>query len=185
MSEFHYSIKHQPERLHGNADGLSRCSEAPCHQCKNIEKRDGGPTMQEVCSQPNTHTLEQVQERLVETRGATADRVCTRQTEVDKELIEMQCSLPRPVSTMYKLVQYGGSLTKNELQSADWELKQWHERKDALRIRADGVMVIYLETPGCQQEVIACPSALWQKVIWDTHQMAHAGIAKMTAGSRL
>ena len=88
--------------------------------------------MQEVRSQLNTHTLEYVQGQLVETRGTTADRVCTRQTGVDKELVEMQSSLPGFVSTMYKLVQDGGSLMETKLQLAAWELKQWHERKDVL-----------------------------------------------------
>ena len=185
LSEFHYSIEHRPGRLHGNADGLSRRAGTPCRQCLNIEQRDGGPTMAEVQAQFKDQTLECIQGRLVEIQGTAAVRISTRAAEGDQELVEMQSVLPGPVSTMYKVVQSGGSLSEAELQQADWELKQWHERKEALRIRADGVMVVHLGTPGRQREVVACPSALRQKVIWDTHQIAHQGIVKTTARIRL
>ena len=92
--------------------------------------------MAEVQAQLNGKTLECVQGRLVETQSASA-RICTRKAEADKVLVEMQSALPGPVATMYKLVQSGGNLSEAVLQQADWELKQWHERKEASRIRAD------------------------------------------------
>ena len=38
---------------------------------------------------------------------------------------------------------------------------------------------------GRTRKAIVCPQALRKKVIWDTHRLAHAGIAKTTAGVRL
>ena len=119
----------------------------------------------EVKAQLKDQTLECVQGQLVKIEGMAAARICTKAAEGNQELVEMQSVLPGPVSTMYKIVQSGGSLSEAELQQADWELKQWHERKGALRIRADGVMVIHLGAPKKQREVVACPSALRQKVI--------------------
>ena len=41
LSEFDFTIEHRAGAKHGNADGLSRCSD--CKQCSRIEERDGGP----------------------------------------------------------------------------------------------------------------------------------------------
>ena len=46
LSEIHYTIEHLPGRLSGNVDGLSRKVDT----CLNIERRDGGATITEVCS---------------------------------------------------------------------------------------------------------------------------------------
>jgi len=43
LAKFSYWIEHRPGRKHGNADGLSRRPDEGCKQCRNIERRDGGP----------------------------------------------------------------------------------------------------------------------------------------------
>ena len=48
LAEFTYQIQHRQGTKHGNANGLSRQQCADCQKCKSIEKRDGGPTRQEV-----------------------------------------------------------------------------------------------------------------------------------------
>ena len=85
--------------------------------------------MAEVRAQFTDQVIEHVQGRLVETQSTRAVRICTQTAGVDRELVEMQSVLPGALSTMYRLVQSGGSLQITELQQADWELKQWHERR--------------------------------------------------------
>ena len=70
------------------------------------------------------------------------------------------------MSTVYEILQNGRSFTEAELQQSDWELEPRHERKDALRIGADEVMVVNLDTPGRQREMAVCPSTLRQKAVW-------------------
>ena len=61
MAEFQYTIEHRAGPRHGNADGLSRqcCSE--CRQCKRIERRDGGPSREELCQESEQGQDESVQ----------------------------------------------------------------------------------------------------------------------------
>ena len=82
----------------------------PRKQCQNIERKDGGPTMTEVQAQLKDRTLEYVQEWLVEAPCTAAVRIYTKAAEGNQELVEMQSILPGRVSTIYKLVQGGGSL---------------------------------------------------------------------------
>ena len=85
--------------------------------------------MAQVQAKLSNQTVEYVHGRLVETQSTTTDHICTKTAEVDKELVEMQSVLPGPVSTMYKLVQSGGSLSEAELQQAEWELKNGMRRR--------------------------------------------------------
>ena len=48
LSEFKYTLHHRAGTWHGNADGLSRRPCGDCKQCQRIEKRDGGPTWEEL-----------------------------------------------------------------------------------------------------------------------------------------
>ena len=48
LAEFSYILEHRAGLKHGNADGLSRQSCEDCRQCELIERRDGGPTRQEL-----------------------------------------------------------------------------------------------------------------------------------------
>jgi len=48
LVEFFYWIEHRPGKKHGNADGLSRRPDEGCKQCRNIERRDGGPPRSEL-----------------------------------------------------------------------------------------------------------------------------------------
>lgn len=49
LSEFKFQIIHRAGKKHGNADGLSRRTCTDCNQCARIAKRDGGPSMEEIC----------------------------------------------------------------------------------------------------------------------------------------
>ena len=48
LAEFKYTIEHRAGPRHGNADGLSRQGCSDCRQCQRIEKRDGGPSREEL-----------------------------------------------------------------------------------------------------------------------------------------
>jgi hypothetical protein len=48
LSEYSFVLKHRAGVKHGNADGLSRQSCTNCKQCDRIERRDGGPSRQEI-----------------------------------------------------------------------------------------------------------------------------------------
>ena len=49
LAEFQYKLEHRSGVKHGNADGLSRrvCDDT-CRQCELIERRDGGPSHQQL-----------------------------------------------------------------------------------------------------------------------------------------
>ena len=48
LAEFSYTLEHRAGVRHGNADGLSKQACEDCRQCELIERRDGGPTHQEL-----------------------------------------------------------------------------------------------------------------------------------------
>ena len=48
LAEFQYTLEHRAGVKHGNADGLSRRGCGDCRQCDLIERRDGGPSRQEL-----------------------------------------------------------------------------------------------------------------------------------------
>ena len=49
LAEFSYTIEHRAGRYHSNADGLSRRGcEKKCKQCARIERRDSGPSKEDL-----------------------------------------------------------------------------------------------------------------------------------------
>ena len=48
LAEFQFKLEHRAGAKHGNADGLSHCTN--CSQCTSIENRDGGPTRDELAA---------------------------------------------------------------------------------------------------------------------------------------
>lgn len=52
LSEFKNVLEHRAGQKHGNTDRLSRKTCEDCQQCRHIEKRDGGPTRQELELEP-------------------------------------------------------------------------------------------------------------------------------------
>ena len=75
--------------------------------------------MEKVCSLLSTQTVENVQGKLVETvqKLTAADRVCTQQGDIDKELVEMQSVTPGPTSTVNKWVEWSKTIKKRSLVS--------------------------------------------------------------------
>ena len=48
LAEFRYTLHHRAGTKHGNADGLSQGPCGDCKQCQHLERRDGGPTWDEL-----------------------------------------------------------------------------------------------------------------------------------------
>ena len=77
LSEFSYQLEHRSGTKHGNADGLSRrpaCQD--CKQCERIERKDGGPTHDQV---------EKLLEEASDQAGCPA-----KQVDANKELVTLQ-----------------------------------------------------------------------------------------------
>ena len=90
LSEFQYKLQHRPGTKHGNADGLS-CQCEDCRQCAAIEKRDGGPTRQEIIRLVHLPTLH-TEAKLVEDQGKRRDH------SVAKAYALLQAGPPIPSS---------------------------------------------------------------------------------------
>ena len=121
LSEFKYTLHHRAGARHGNADGLSRRPCGDCKQCQRIEKRDGGPTWEELVletvePEDQTHDLPsagsgEAREIMFEARPVQeAARDTTR-------LAREQAEGNGAVATIYKAMQTGKELTREQLEA--------------------------------------------------------------------
>ena len=167
MSAFSYDLEHRAGKLHGNADGLSRQTAClDCKQCAAIEQRDGGPSRAEI-----------------EAELQATDQVVKVQAQ--DPVAKDQSTGGHAVARIYASVQTGEPLTAEELQLGGTELKRLYARKDALRIRPDGVMEIRLIINQKVRWCVVCPYAIRKTVIWETHGLAHAGMNRTVARLQL
>ena len=130
---------------HGNADGLSRQSCEDCRQCELIERRDGGPTRQELdlsTDETLSSALKAAEEGNHTPSHASqiVDKIVTRTTKSDAELAQEQASGAGPVAVIYQALQNGVEITDEQLESGSAELKKLHKIRDSLRVRPDGVL---------------------------------------------
>ena len=181
LSEFTYRIEHRPGKKHSNADGMSRRPNDPCKQCLNIEKRDGGPSRQEVEAQFQEPVVYSWEQGKLKESKAPADvgnrRTSPTLTHNTGQLRDLQANGPGVVTEMYQAKQSGRKPTENEVQLKDAEFKHLWNRWEALSIDPDGLLEISLagDTRNGSRKRVICPVSLRREVIWDTHRQAHAG----------
>ena len=136
LSPFSYQLEHRAGKLHGNADGLSRRTPClDCTQCAAIEKRDGGPSRAEIEAE-----LQQI-----------------REIQAKDPVARDQATGEHPVAKIYRTLQTGEPLSAEELQLGGVELKRLYARKEALRIRTDGVLEIRLVLNEKVRWCVVCP----------------------------
>ena len=214
LSEFDYSIEHRAGTKHGNADGLSRRPHLDCKQCFNIEKRDGGPTMEEVMNQldsqpcPGPSSTQKSPPCTVETQpqhqmkvvkdlpSPMASRsqpnpveqvqpVFTRQKQSTRDLLEMQAEIPGTIAEIYQVVKNQTEMTREQVQMRSREFQTLYNQRDAMTLSGEGILEIALSINHRTKKVLVCPQAMRHKIVWDTHRLAHAGIMKTLARIRL
>ena len=167
MSDFSYELKHRTGKRHGNADGLSRQTPClDCKQCAAIEQRDGGPSRAEI-----------------EAELRAADQVVKVQAQ--DPVAKDQATGRHAVAQIYATVQTGEPLMPEELQLGGKELKRLHARREALRIRPDGILQICLVVNQKARWCVICPPSIRKTVIWEMHGLAHAGMNRTMARVQL
>ena len=67
-------------------------------------------------------------------------------------------------------------MTPEKLQLGGTELKRLHARREALRIRPDGILEIHLVVNQKARWCVIWPPSIHKTVIWETHGLAYAGI---------
>ena len=122
--------------LRGNADGLSRQSCEDCKQCELIEKRDGGPTRQELGLSVDETLLSAL--KVAEESGSPKEypsskfhKIVTRATGSDAELAKEQASGTGPVHYDQAL-QNEIEVTAEKLDSGCAEPREHKENNDCM-----------------------------------------------------
>ena len=69
-------------------------------------------------------------------------------------------------------------ITEQTLQLGDPELRILHNQMTAMRIRTENLMEIWVVINDQPRWCIVCPRPNRNNVIWETHQVAQAGIQK-------
>ena len=185
LAEFNYTLEHRAGVKHGNADGLSRQSCEDCKQCGLIERRDGGPTRQELdqCDdEPFSSALKGAEEsgRTKEHLLTEINKIMTRTAGSDTELAKEQASGTGPVAIIYKALQDEVEVTSEQLDSGSAELKRLNKMRGSLRLRPDGVLEARVAPQGKSRWCAICPPSLRGHMVWTTHALAHSGVVRTT-----
>ena len=121
LSPFNYQLKHQAEKMHRNADGLSwQTTCLDCKQCAAIEKQDRRPSRPEIKTK-----LQKVGE-------VQAKDSVVRDQKIGGHL----------VATVYGSLQAGESFSLEELHLSETEFQRLYAKRGAFRIWTVGVMEI-------------------------------------------
>ena len=161
LAEFEFVLEHRPGTKHGNADGLSRCTDCP--QCVRIESRDGGPSHAEL----QTETQPQV--------GAISLK-----SQVDQaELEQLQDTPNTPIAIIKETLMTGVAPDPRVVETSDAELARFISLLPRMEVRA-GILKIRGQDSDKDSWTIVCPKALREPVIWEIHRQGHIGIDRTT-----
>ena len=165
LAEFKYTISHRAGPKHGNADGLSRRPCGDCKQCQRIEERDGGPTWSEIQQELEPHS--QIEARPIQDNMPSP-------LQLSKE----QSTGGGAVATIYKLIETGEGLSKEQLELGSAELRKLYQRRPSMRINSQKVLEIQVVVNGRPRWNAICPGQNRTALIWQTHQMSHSGVGR-------
>ena len=189
LAEFRYTLHHRAGIKHGNADGLSRRPCGDCKQCQRIEKRDGGPTWDELALEsrdPECITLDQVWDVPGKKDRTTIEARPVQEVVPDStQLAREQSEGNGAVATLYKAVQTGTEITREQLEEGNQELKKLWQRVASMRLNKRGVLEIQVAVNENPRWVALCPEQNRQAVVWQTHQMSHSGVGRTIARLQL
>ena len=144
LSEFKYTTEHRKGERHGNADGLSQKACAECKQCERIEKRDGGPSHEQIAAELRGEVDLQCAGSLPETAlegevdlqcaGSLPEIAQIEQSTTPGDLKKLQSEGDSPVATMYRALEKDEPVTDEQLAVGSRELRQLHQRRHSLRL---------------------------------------------------
>ena len=130
-----------------------------------IERRDGGPTRQEL-DQDEEDTTSSALKAANEVVDDDLDQLCstakiiTRTTQADAELAKEQATGVGPVSVIYQALRDHVEVTTDQLEQGSFELRKLHRMMDSLRINTDGVLEARLALQDKPRWCAVCPPLL-------------------------
>ena len=160
LAEFDFSLEHRPGTKHGNADGLSRCTD--CAQCGRIEGRDGGPTRAELAA---------------ETPQVTAVSLGPQITPA--ELEQLQDTPHSSIAIIKDSLMTGVAPDSRTMETGDAELARLVSLLPRMEVRA-GILRIRSQESGKERWSVVCPKQLREPTIWEVHRQGHIGIDRTT-----
>ena len=150
-----------------NADRLSRQTCKDCLQCELIERRDGGPTRQEL-DQDIVDTTSPVLKAAIEVNDTIENRLCsaakitTRTTQSDAR---EQATGVGHVSVIYRAIREHVEVTAEQLAQDSVELRKLHRMLDTLQIRTDDVLETRLAPQTKPRWCVICPPSFRGSVV--------------------
>ena len=157
LAEFEFTLEHRAGSKHGNADGLSRCTDCP--QCTRIESRDGGPTHAEI----QTTIQPQV--------GAVALKPYVDQAELE----QFQDTPNTPIAIIKETLMTGVAPDPRLVETSDAELGKYVSLLPRMEVRA-GILKIRGQDPDKDIWTVVCPRPLREPIIWEIHRQGHIGM---------
>ena len=85
------------------------------------------------------------------------------------------------VAAIYKAMQTGSEMTREQQEVENQELKKLWQRLTSMRLDGQGVLEIQVAVNEKPRWVAVCPEQNWQALIWQTHQMSHSGVGRTIA----
>ena len=131
-------------------------------QCLAIEKRDGGPTRQEIIRLVHLPTL-----------------------HTGTKLIEDQARGDHPVAQAYALLQACPPFPSRAGEHGSFELRRLIQLLPHMRLGPTGVLEVGLVLHGKRQWNAVCPPTWRKGVVQKAHTLAHAGINRTLARIQL
>ena len=117
-----------------------------CKQCQCIERRDGGPTWDELAlegTDPEFLALDQGLDIPGERERITIEAQPIQEVVPDPaQLAREQSEGNGAVATFYKAIQTGTEITREQLEEGNQELKKLWQRVKSMRLNKQGVLEI-------------------------------------------
>ena len=92
---------------------------------------------------------------------------------------------PSDLAVIYDAVLNHQELDQAMISVGSSELKKLNTMISLMRIREDGVLVVRVLIATRPREVIICPKPMRKEIMWETHNLAHAGIMRSLRRLRL
>ena len=172
LSEYSFDIQHRPGRKHQNADALSRTPCPPeCKQCQRIRRKETSdrPPDPALDCRAGNHLPDPSQPVGVNQLGSM-------------QLDELQQQGNTALAQIYRWKKAGEPPDHRVADTHSLEMRRYLALWPLLRLDDDGIL--RLETRE-GRAVLICPTTLRKPVIWETHQIDHAGQTRLTRRLRL
>lgn len=92
---------------------------------------------------------------------------------------------PGDVATIYFAVESNQELQQSVVNLGSTELRKLSRMFSLMKIREDGVLIVRILVNHRSREVIICPKEMRKEVVWETHNLSHAGVMRTLRRLRL